>query len=230
VNPQFDFEGPGLVKICGLREPEHAEAAAGAGADLLGFIFAPTRRQVTAEQARACIAAARKAAAPREVRTVGVFVEATPAEVNSIVESVGVDLVQLHGHPDRRVLGQLLAPAVVVIRLSPGSRYGEARRVVDRYSQGSSPPVAFLVDGYDPDSHGGTGKRADWELAAALADLCPLVLAGGLTSENVGEAVRAVRPRAVDVSSGVESNGVKDSAKIEAFVREAKAAFGASEI
>ncbi len=213
----------GSVKICGLREVEHAIAAAAAGADLLGFIFAPTRRYVAPAAARSMIAAARREC-DRPILAVGVFVNAAPAEMNAIADEADLDLIQLSGDEPSSTAGLLERPVLRALSPRPGATAAEAIRVGD--SEPRDRILAFLVDGHDPGHFGGTGVRADWELAGDLALTVPMVLAGGLDPDNVAAAISAVAPLGVDVSSGVERDGVKDSELVAAFVRNAKAAFG----
>jgi phosphoribosylanthranilate isomerase len=215
----------GLVKICGLREPDQARAAVAAGADLLGFIFAPARRRVEIEVARACVQAAREEAAGRPVLAVGVFVDASAEEMNATAARVGLDLLQLHGSEPPALLPQLRRPVVKAARPPVGTTAGEVEELLALYLSVANAPVAFLLDGYVAAAAGGEGVRADWRLAGDLARRRRRGLAGGLTPDNVAAAVAAVRPLAVDVSSGVESDGVKDARKIAAFVAAAKRAF-----
>lgn len=214
-----------LIKIDGLREPEHAAAAVAAGADLIGFIFAPARRQVASEMAAACIAAARAEGSGRAFAAVGVFVDASAEEIGRVVAESGIDLVQLHGEESPALLSEIPAPAVKVFRPRPGVVAAAIRSEMARFDRAPKPPVAVLIDGFTPDAAGGTGARADWGLAAQIAAERPILLGGGLDPENVGDAIRRVRPHGVDVSSGVESAGVKDAARIEAFIRAARSAF-----
>ena len=238
--------GRGLVKICGLRQPEHAVAAVLSGADLIGFMFAPSKRRVDHGQARACLEAARSVAGAGSVLAVGIFVDASRQEIESAVEVVGLDLVQLHctspgasalrqgsgvGDGDgvaeacfRNAAGSSI-PIVEAISTPPGTNVADVVRRIRARGSNGSPPVAWLIDGYVPGSHGGTGQRADWGLAAEVAAVAPLILAGGLTPTNVGEAIRIVRPLGVDVSGGVETDGSKDPEKIASFIRAARAAF-----
>jgi phosphoribosylanthranilate isomerase len=226
IEPQTLFaHSSGLVKICGLSEPQHAAAAAEAGADLLGFIFAPARRRISAERAAECIAAARGTAPEQGVLAVGVFVDASADEINAMVERAGLDLVQLHGDEPAEMLENIIVPAMKVFRPQPGDdshRIGEA---MDRYLATPRPPLAVVVDGFSEKGAGGEGVRADWVAAAGLAAGRPLVLAGGLSPENVGDAIERVRPLGVDVSSGVETDGIKDPLRIVEFVAAARAAF-----
>jgi phosphoribosylanthranilate isomerase len=215
----------GAVKICGLREPEHALAAVDAGADLLGFIFAPARRQVTAEAAAACVRAARAAANVRRILAVGVFVNASAEEITEAAEIAGLDVLQLHGEEDPALLARLPRPVIKGLRPRPGDGFGLLHSLVTMYDRTEHPPIAYLVDGYHPGHHGGEGVRADWPLVAELARRRPVVLAGGLDAGNVAEAIWRVMPQAVDVSSGVETDGRKDVAKIREFVARAKEGF-----
>ena len=214
-----------LVKICGLREPAHAAAAAAAGADLIGFIFAPARRQVAPATARACIAAARAQNPARNVIAVGVFVDAAPNDINCVVDECGLDLVQLHGSEAPESLDAVRVPAIKALRPAPGALMASVQSDMDRYSRASRPPWGFLIDGYAASVAGGSGARADWDLAAAIGADRPILLGGGLHPGNVEQAIQQVQPIGVDVSSGVEVDGVKNVARIEAFIQAARAAF-----
>ena len=217
--------GGGLVKICSLREPAQATATVAAGADLFGLIFAPARRRVTVEQATAIAAAARAAAGNRPVLAVGVFVDAAAAEINRITETVGLDLVQLHGAEPPTLLSALSRPAIKAFRPPAGTSAATLADLIAPYQSAAVPPLAVLIDGFSAAAPGGEGVRSDWHLAATVASRWPVVLAGGLDPANVAAAVAAVRPRIVDVSSGVETAGVKDAVKIAAFIANAKRAF-----
>lgn len=218
-------DGPGLIKICGLRQPAHAALAAHAGADLLGFIFAPARRRITPEAARVAIEAARGGAGVHPVRAVGVFVDADADEINEVVKLAGLDLVQLTGDESASLLPRLTRPVIKAFRPEPGTKLDVLEAQMEAYRAVDNAPCLFLIDGYAAGAAGGTGVRADWVLATRLAASWRLSLAGGLNPENVGEAVARVRPAAVDVSSGVETAGEKDPAKIAAFVAGARRAF-----
>jgi phosphoribosylanthranilate isomerase len=216
-----------LVKICGLREPGHAAAAAAAGADLIGFIFAPARRRISAAAARDCILAARAATPGREVVAVGVFVDAPADEIAAVVAEAGLDAVQLHGAEPPEFAQGLPAPALKVFRPTSAMRAADIAAEMDRYAAAPHPPAGFLIEGFASSAAGGAGVRADWETAAAIAAARPLLLGGGLSPENVAEAIRQVRPLGVDVSSGAEVDGHKDPARIEAFIAAARLAFPA---
>jgi phosphoribosylanthranilate isomerase len=201
-----------LVKICGLREVEHAQAAVAAGADLVGFVFAATRRYVSPE-----IVAGITARLPPTVQKVGLFVNAPADEVRRVVRDCGLDYAQLCGEETPEYCRDLGVPVIRSLRV----RGPEVADEVERFAS----VVAWCqLDGFQPNAYGGTGTRFDWRLATEIAARQTIVLAGGLTPENVAEAITVVRPRGVDVSSGVETDGRKDSAKITAFVRTARAA------
>jgi phosphoribosylanthranilate isomerase len=214
-----------LVKICGLREPAHAIAAAEAGADFVGLVFAESRRRVTVEQARAiaCALGEPLTAAGRDARqieallrrkrplVVGVFAGADAETVNRTAEAAGLDLVQLSGDEPWDMCGKFSRPVLKAVKVKDGM---SAEEVIADLRPGAVP----LLDTHAEGALGGTGMTFDWAVAAEVARRFPIVLAGGLTPENVGEAVRLVHPWAVDVSSGVETDGVKDVGKIRAFV------------
>jgi len=196
------------IKICGVRDPRIGEAAALAGADAIGMVFAPGRRQVTPEQARAICQAI-----PPLVARVGVFVDTPAAEVRQIAHYCGLDLVQLHGResPDYcRELGLRCIKAVPA----------RNRQTLEQAS--IYPVAALLVDTYLEGVAGGTGQPFNWRLLENLPLKAPLILAGGLNPANVGRAVALVRPYGVDVSSGVEVNGQKDLQLIKAFIKRAR--------
>jgi phosphoribosylanthranilate isomerase len=215
-----------LIKICGLRRPADAVAAVESGADLLGFVFAPSKRRVTPGEAAACVRAARSAA-PGRILVVGVFVDASLEEMTEASETADLDLIQLHGDEVGDFVGKLPRPVIRAHRPAPGSSPASLLRAIRAQRAAGRPPAAWLIDGFDPTSFGGTGVRADWDLARQVAGEVPTMLAGGLTAENVGEAIRQVGPLGVDVSSGVETDSVKDPAKIAAFVRAARGGFAA---
>jgi phosphoribosylanthranilate isomerase len=191
-----------IVKVCGITRPEDALAAVAAGATAIGFIFWPgSPRQVTADQARRVTREL-----PAFVTSVGVFVNQPLEEIEAAVRTAGLSAVQLHGDEDRGFASRLSRPVIKAV----SQRLEEARDW--------PAAVTLLVDAHDPQRRGGTGQKADWTAAAGLARERRIVLAGGLTSENVSKAVQQVRPFGVDVSSGVESSpGIKDHGRIRAF-------------
>jgi len=214
-----------LVKICGLREPEHAVVATEAGADFISFIFAPSRRQVAASTARACIDAARGVARSTPVLAVGVFVDEDPAGLLRTAEEAGLDLVQLSGKEPTSYVESLSIPAIKGFQPRPGEEAGAIVSTLRAYLASRNGAIAALIDGYHPTAKGGTGLRADWNLAAEVCAEQSFMLAGGLEPENVAEAIATVCPLGVDVSGGVERDGVKDSRLIIEFVHRAKAAY-----
>jgi len=202
------------VKICGITCVEDALEAVHWGADALGFVFAHSPRQVTPE--RAC-AITREL--PPLVTTVGVFVNARPEWVREVQGFCGLSVVQLHGDEDEHAARQFGPRVIKAIAVRPDRSIRE-----DSY-----PGATILLDAYSPDARGGTGRTFEWGRAAELAKKRPIILAGGLTPENVLEAVRAVRPYAVDVSSGVEKEpGRKDHEKLGLFIRRAKTVEGST--
>lgn len=212
----------GSIKICGLRETEHAVAAVSAGADLIAFNFAASRRYVSPRAARIAIDAAR-AVADRPFLAVGVFVNAEADEMNGIADEAGIDIIQLSGDESSEIVPALGRPVLRAVRPAPGATAADVLSGLDRPRGGVL--AAYLLDGHRPGHYGGTGVRADWTLAAELAGSVPLMLAGGLDPENVARSIEIVGPLGVDVSSGVERDGVKDDALILEFVRAAREGF-----
>lgn len=200
------------VKICGITNVDDALHAAACGADALGLVFyAKSPRCVTPAQARAI-----GAALPPFVVRVGLFVNEVPERIAAIATECGLDAVQLHG--DEPPAACNLAPLRVVKVL----RVRDEASLVGHEQYDVS---ALLLDTWVADSFGGTGTSFNWALAAAIARQRPVILAGGLTPDNVAAAIRQVRPYGVDVSSGVESApGRKDPAKVARFIRTAKEA------
>ena len=209
-----------LIKICGLRTIEHAQATSDAGADLIGFVFATSRRQVTASQVREIVDALTGPAIP-----VGPFVDHSVDDVNAMARSARIQLLQLHWRSNEDELERFELPYYLVRRTEPGATYDAIAADLDRVQRYANPPLWFLIDAYHPGESGGTGMLADWELAASLATSFPIMLAGGLKPENVGEAIDRVRPAHVDVSSGVEADGTKSPELIREFIANARAGF-----
>lgn len=214
------------VKICGIRDPMAAEVAARAGASAVGVVLAPSRRQIdpeTAHDIRDVLGAMNL-----RIPIVGVIVNETPDSLHQLIERSGIDIVQLSGNETPDLLDDLSVPVIKAIRVMPGQTADHVMREIDLWLDHRRPVVAILLDAYADGHFGGTGLRADWTLAAQLAERYPLMLAGGLTPENVGDSIRQVQPFGVDVSSGVETRGAKDHAKIEAFVAAFWSAAGAT--
>ncbi len=206
------------IKICGVTSIADALMVAAAGADAIGLNFYPgSPRFVTLETARAIVSEL-----PRQVIKVGLFVNSPAAEVAEAFDGVGLDLVQLHGDEPPDFLTQLEGrPAMKAFRLGPGGLSPVTEYLRLCRAAGCCPSLC-LVDAFVPGRYGGTGQSADWGLLQHYPVepwVPPLVLAGGLTPENVAGAVRKVHPFAVDVSSGVEqAKGIKDADKISAFI------------
>jgi len=211
-----------LVKICGIREAEHALVAIEAGADMLGLNFyPPSPRNVSIEEARAVRDAVRRADPNGHVRLVGLFVNESPAHMNAVAAELGLDIIQLSGDEPGVTIAALDRPAIASMRIDSSGKSDEEGRFREL---SAAAPLAIMVDAHVPGMYGGTGTVADWFVATDFARRYPVVLAGGLRPDTAAEAVRRVKPFAIDVSSGVETDGVKDSTKIRAFIAAAKAA------
>ena len=244
------------VKICGCMRVEDALAAAGAGADFIGLVFAESRRRLEPDEASDIVRALGEPLSHRELTeppslhrvgttegspigvdewfrqgaaalerllerkrplTVGVFAGQDLETVNAVADECGLDLVQLSGGESWQ---DCLLIARQVIKVVHVERGAAASDVLGRIEAGTA--IACLLDTASEGAYGGSGLTMDWALAREVASRLPIVLAGGLTPENVGEAVRTVRPWGVDVSSGVETGGVKDLLKLRAFIGAAK--------
>ncbi len=242
-----------LVKICGNRTPEDVLAAAEAGADFLGINFAASKRRVDVAQGLAMVRAlgtpfdirtveAPPPASPEDREhlgawfehgaavleayliakrplTVGIFADQPIDEVNAICEEVGIDLVQLSGDESWEDCLLVERPVIQVAHISPLDAPADVSVLVQ-----PGFALAMMLDSAHGPYRGGSGVTFDWSLAREMSERLPIVLAGGLTPENVGEAVRTVRPWAVDVASGTETDGVKDHARVRAFIEEVRAA------
>jgi phosphoribosylanthranilate isomerase len=190
------------IKICGLTRAEDAEAAVAFGAGALGFVLWPgSPRHTTAETAGAMVRDL-----PPFIMTVGVFVNPSADDVQRAADA-GLRLAQIHGTVPA---GHLALPVLRAVHLSAATASGFEPVVDD---------ATVLLDAHDPERHGGTGQTVDWTRARAIAATRRVVLAGGLTAQNVGDAIRMVKPYAVDVASGIETEpGIKDSLKLRAFI------------
>ena len=195
------------AKICGITRLEDALAAVEYGADAIGLVFyKPSPRYVSIEQA-----AAISAALPPFVSVVALFVDPTQGEVNAVLSRVRIDVLQFHGEESEVACAQYSLPYLKVIRVKTDTN-------LIQYAQAYGTAKALLLDTYSEHAVGGTGQVFDWSLIPNSLPV-PIILAGGLTPENVNEAVKQVKPYAVDVSGGVEtSKGIKNSVKIAAFM------------
>lgn len=199
------------IKICGITRVEDARAAAELGADAIGLVFyAASARAVSIETARRIAAAA-----PPFVACVGVFLKAEAAFVQSVLAGVRIDLLQFHGEESLEVCESFKRPFIKAIAMGADTNVAE---YIARYPSASG----FLLDSHLPGQAGGRGSVLDWARVPTGQER-PLILAGGLSVDNVARAVRSTRPYGVDVSSGVESgNGIKDAARMKAFIQEVK--------
>lgn len=200
-------------KICGITRLEDALAAIEAGADAIGFVFyAKSPRAVTAEQARAIISAL-----PPFVTTVGLFVDMPRAELTTLLQAVPLDLLQFHGDETAADCAGYGRPFIKALRVQAGD---DVSAMIALYPEASG----ILLDTFVAGVPGGTGEAFDWSLVPAQSSK-PIILAGGLTAENVRAAIEQVQPYAVDVSGGVEqSKGIKSAEKVRAFIRAVKGA------
>ena len=208
------------VKIEGLRDPRTAVRVAQMGADAIGMVFAESPRWVSPEQARAIVDVL-----PPWVSTVGVFVDADADTINRVVERTRIGYVQLHGDEPPEAPSRISVPCIKAFRVRDDGWLGEVRDWLAA-TPARSNVAAVLLDAYSPTVRGGTGERFKWDLVAdaraagALAGVDPIVLAGGLDSKCVGQAIELVKPWAVDVASGVEkAPGVKNLRKVADFIR-----------
>ncbi len=238
------------VKICGVRDAETAREAMKAGADFIGLMFAESRRQVTPQQCYDIIEAVREERRGPDVARiegpgrgevrgaswfgawneaiddalarwrpllVGVFADQEVEDANEIAEAAGLELIQLSGGEDEEFVRQVRPPVLQAIHVHPDTT---ADDVIDAARPGAA--AGIMLDTGSASARGGTGETFDWAVATEVAGRLPLMLAGGLSPGNVADAVEAVDPWAVDVSSGVETDGVKDIEKVRAFIRAAK--------
>ncbi|HLR61002.1 MAG TPA: phosphoribosylanthranilate isomerase [Lentibacillus sp.] len=196
------------VKICGMTTIESAQEAVRAGVDFIGFVFAPSKRQLTPEKA-----AAISKEVPSSVKKVGIFVNETRDTIIQTAETAGLDIIQLHGDEPATFAESLPFPVIKAFRMG--------KQDVDEIQ--AYPCDYFLIDSPKGPNRGGNGTTFDWaRLADAGLDTEKLILAGGLNPENVQTAVLTAKPAGVDVSSGVETGGAKDREKINQFINNAK--------
>ena len=200
------------VKVCGIKEPGDARVAAEAGADAIGLVFAESPRKVGVERAREIAAAL-----PEGVLKVGVFVDAEPKEVLRISREVGLDYAQLHGDEEPETAAAIRDGGVGVIKALRVRDTASLREMV-RYDTNF-----FLLDAFSEKVRGGTGTRFDWELAKAVRGYANILVSGGLTPENVREAIEFFEPYGVDASSSLEEKpGKKNDERVRRFVSAAK--------
>ncbi len=208
------------IKICGITEVSYARAAIEAGADLIGVVLAPSPRQVSYDKAAEIAAAVKK-----RLPVVGVFVNMPAGTVNSAIASCGLDWVQLSGDESWEYCQQIERPVIKAIHIADD---WDEKRLTSHLEDGqrrlgSRAPI-YLLDTWAEQKYGGTGQAFAWEIAREAVAKYPIIIAGGLNPENAGQVVSGLRPWGVDVSSGVESGGVKDIEKIKAFVQAVRSA------
>ena len=206
------------VKICGIKEEAHALAAAEAGADFIGLVFAPSRRQVTLAQAEKIATAVKQSDHTTEL--VGVFVNMPAAEVNRIADFCHLDWVQLSGDEPWEYCTDITKPIIKAVRVSKQEQSSEIYSALTAGAKAlANKKHVYLLDSHIKGRYGGTGKVFNWNLARQAAEEFPLIIAGGLTPENVARVIKTVKPWGVDTSSGVEVDGVKHTARIRAFIK-----------
>jgi phosphoribosylanthranilate isomerase len=211
------------IKICGIKEETHALAAAEAGADFIGLVFARSPRQITPARAKKVVAALKKSGAKTEA--IGVFVNTPTAMINNIADKCQLDRVQLSGDEPWECCRDLNLPAIKVIRVSRNYKTEQIFNDITYGTRILKPQKCLcLLDSNVRDKYGGTGRKFDWNLARMIAEKYPVIIAGGLTPKNVAEAIKTISPWGVDVSSGVETRGVKDLDKIMKFIQAAREA------
>jgi len=204
------------IKICGIRDKTSALAAVEAGADFIGLVFAPSQRQVSPAKACEIASAAKKNS--NATKVVGVFVNAPSSQVNELADFCALDWVQLSGDESWEYCREVVRPVIKAIRIdqqSPKELYAELS------AGGKLLPLQrfiTLLDSRVEGKYGGTGESVNWNLAQRVTKRFPVIIAGGLDPKNVARLIERVAPWGVDVSSGVETGGVKDIAKIRAFI------------
>ncbi len=200
-----------LVKICGIKDINIAHTAIDAGANALGFVFAPSSRRISPEKAKNIIQTL-----PKYILKMGVFVNASISSVREIAKCCNLTALQFHGQESVDYCQQFIRPVVKAIKVA------EDGRLFPDPARYKGVIKAFLADTYQLDADGGTGKTFPWEEVATIKRYGSVILAGGLSPNNIYQALSAAQPWGVDVSSGVETKGYKDSNKIKKFIQEVR--------
>lgn len=216
------------VKICGIRDSDSALVAARSGADLLGFCFVEgVRRQLTPFQGQEIVRGyrirtrdhRRSRARESTAKTVGLFRNQDAKWVNRVAQQVDLDYIQLCGEEDEQYCRAIWKPIIRQVRVPQDIDRHDLSRTVDSHLEAGR---HVLLDRFDPETPGGSGKRFDWKLAEGISNNDRVLLAGGLDADNVKDAIALLQPWGVDVSTGVETDGIKDHHKIRAFINAAK--------
>ena len=210
------------VKICGLREEEHVIAAAEAGADYIGLVFAASKRQVSQSRARELVEVLKECS--RRPQVVGVFVNEPTSVVNQAADYCGLDAVQLSGNEDAAYARLVERPVICTVHVAATMTAKDVDEAICKSDDLRDSSGLVLLDTGVREAFGGTGLTFDWDIARDVSLRHQVLIAGGLTPANVGQLISYVRPFGVDVSSGVERDGRKDASLIRAFVREARKA------
>jgi phosphoribosylanthranilate isomerase len=205
------------VKICGISDIDSAIAACQAGTDYLGMVFAPSRRQTSPEKSLKIVEAVHQLDLHPQV--VGVFVNKPASEVNQIANYCKLDWVQLSGNETWEYCKKIETPIIKVFHIARDARQAEISADVWKgYSLIPPNQLICFLDSTVEDTYGGTGTTFDWQLAKEVSGKFSVMIAGGLTPDNVGQLIKLTNPWAVDVSSGVETNGKKDATKMKSFI------------
>ena len=211
------------IKICGIKNEAHAIALAKASVDFIGLVFASSPRQITPDYAKKIVELLKTR--EKRAETVGVFVNTEVGKVNRIADLCGLDWVQLSGDEPWQYCKELNRPVIKTIRVS---RNFKPEKIIADLSYGekilAKQKHLYHIDSNVPEKYGGTGQPFNWKLAKPIAEAFPVIMAGGLTPENVREAIGIIKPWGVDVSTGVETKGAKDLDKIDRFVSAVKSA------
>ncbi|MGD0854318.1 MAG: phosphoribosylanthranilate isomerase [Dehalococcoidia bacterium] len=204
-----------LIKICGLTTIEDALEVARLDIQIIGLVFAPSRRQVSRRLAAEISSQLNKL--PRHPALAGVFVNENPRVVDETVRQCGLDLVQLSGDESWDDCHQINHPFIKAIHVAPSTHSDDILEYIGSGTNFTHSPI-YMLDSKEDGKYGGTGISFEWDIARGISASFPVIIAGGLDPQNVGSLIKYVRPLGVDVSSGVETNGRKDIAKIRAFV------------
>jgi phosphoribosylanthranilate isomerase len=207
-----------IIKICGLTSVKDAVSVAGLGADIIGLVFAPSRRRISLQTATSIVKELKQLRSHPAIA--GVFVNEPAVTVNRTAEYCGLDMVQLSGDESWDYCHALKLPFIKAIHVTRISTSAQVIKEVDAgYKAGYSQPFICMLDCKINDSYGGSGRSFDWDIASGACSRFPLIIAGGLSPLNVRQLIRLANPAGVDVSSGVENADSKDMHKASDFVR-----------